>query len=74
MMNKNEKPKVEVKVSANVTIPFWTAGFLYTAGVLLSQPSEAFFAAPWYTQLMAGVVVYVLWPAFLGMLHFSGTV
>jgi len=72
MMKENEKPKVEVKVSASITIPFWTAGFLYTAGVLLSYPSEMFSVEPWYTQPMVWLVVYVLWPAFLGMMQFGG--
>ena len=62
----------KVKVKVSVTIPFWTAGFLYTVGALLSQPSKAFFAETWYIQLVTWIALYVLWPIFLGMLHFGG--
>ena len=64
--------KKEVEVSARVTIPLWTAGALYTAGLLLSWPSGEFFAGPWYEQVTTCLAVYILWPLFLGMIHAGG--
>lgn len=69
VMREDEKPKIEVKVSAKIAIPFWTMGAMYTAGALLSLPSEAFFIEPWYIQVATWVLLYLLWPVALGMLH-----
>jgi len=71
-MPEKEQPKIEVKVSSKIIIPFWTAGFLYTTGALLSQPSQEFFAEPWYVQGIGWLVLYILWPTILGMIHFGG--
>jgi hypothetical protein len=68
-MEKKGQPKIEVKMSAKIAISLWTMGAMYTAGQLTIYPWEEFFAKPWYAQIAVGLILYALWPFFLGMIH-----
>ena len=67
-MTDQEQPKIEVKVSANVTAPFWTAGWLYTLGAMLAGPENMALleGLSWYELLGAFVGSYLTWPFLLG--------
>ena len=63
-MNKDQN-------SSNISWVFWIAGFLFTVGFtgLLSDPQ--FNMANWWEKILVGIVVYILWPLFLGSYLFE---
>ena len=72
-MGEKEQPKIEVKVSASITIPFWTAGWLYTMGVVgLAETVEWLASLPWYEKVCVTIGTYVAWPLLLGVIHRMG--
>jgi len=69
---KEKHQRIEVKISAKLTVPLWTMGFLYTVGQLSVYPIGEFLSSPWYSQVVVGILLYFLWPFFLGAIHSGG--
>lgn len=57
----------EVYAKALWVVP-WTAGFLFTLGYV---GMDVLVPSVWYVQALSLILVYILWPMFLG-LHLHG--
>jgi hypothetical protein len=73
-MTDQGQSKIEVKVSASVTVPFWTAGWMYTMGALLAGPENVALleGLPWYKVAAIIAGIYAAWPFVLGFGQWVG--